>query len=83
MRALAREGIFRLKREPACGHVDSDTSPHYSSGLPGFGFHPHLIVDCAGGTLTTDPDLVLVREFDEQLGLSANACGTDSAMTTV
>ena len=34
----------------------------------GFGFQPKLVVDFAGGTLTTDAGLLLVREFDEQLG---------------
>lgn len=38
----------------------------------GFGFQPKLVVDFAGGTLTTDAGLVLVREFDEQFGLSAD-----------
>lgn len=38
----------------------------------GFGFQPKLAVDFAGGTLTTDAGLVLVREFDDQLGLSAD-----------
>ena len=38
----------------------------------GFGFQPKLVVDFAGGTLTTDAGLLLVREFDEQLGLSAD-----------
>ena len=38
----------------------------------GFGFQPKLVVDFAGGTLTTDAGLVLVREFDEQLRLSAD-----------
>ena len=38
----------------------------------GFGFQPKLVVDFAGGTLTTDAGLVLVHEFDEQLGLSAD-----------
>ena len=33
----------------------------------GFGFQPKLVVDFAGGTLTTDAGLLLVREFDEQL----------------
>jgi hypothetical protein len=37
----------------------------------GFGFQPKLVVDFAGGTLTTDAGLLLVREFDERLGLSA------------
>ncbi len=36
----------------------------------GFGFQPKLVVDFAGGTLTTDAGLLLVREFDEPLGLS-------------
>jgi hypothetical protein len=40
----------------------------------GFGFQPKLVVDFAGGTLTTDAGLLLVREFDEQLGLSADVC---------
>ncbi len=38
----------------------------------GFGFQAKLVVDFAGGTLTTDAGLLLVREFDEQLGLSAD-----------
>src|SRR5437867_1004898 len=38
----------------------------------GFGFQPKRVVDFAGGTLTTDAGLLLVREFDEQLGLSAD-----------
>ena len=38
----------------------------------GFGFQPKLVVDFAGGELTTDAGLVLVREFDEQLRLSAD-----------
>jgi hypothetical protein len=38
----------------------------------GFGFQPKLVVDFAGGTLTTDAGLLLVREFDEQCGLSAD-----------
>ena len=38
----------------------------------GFGFQPKLVVDFAGGTLTTDAGLLLVREFDEHLGLSAD-----------
>lgn len=41
----------------------------------GFGFQPKLVVDFAGGTLTTDAGLVLVREFDQQLGLSADVVG--------
>ena len=46
----------------------------------GFGFQPKLVVDVAGGTLTTDAGLVLVREFDEQLRLSADVVSriTDS-----
>jgi hypothetical protein len=38
----------------------------------GFGFQPKLVVDFAGGTLTTDAGLVLLREFDDQLRLSAD-----------
>ena len=38
----------------------------------GFGFQPKLVVDFAGGTLTTDAGLLLVRDFDEHLGLSAD-----------
>ena len=38
----------------------------------GFGFQRKLVVDFAGGTLTTDAGLVLLREFDEQRGLSAD-----------
>lgn len=38
----------------------------------GFGFQPKLVVDFTGGTLTTDAGLLLVREFDEQLGLSGD-----------
>src|SRR4029450_6334645 len=38
-------------------------------------FHPKLVVDFAGGTLTTDAGLLLVREFDEQLSLSADVVG--------
>jgi hypothetical protein len=41
----------------------------------GFGFQPKLVVDFAGGALTTDAGLLLVREFDEQLGLSADVVG--------
>jgi hypothetical protein len=41
----------------------------------GFGFQPKLFVDFGGGTLTTDGGVVLVREFDEQLGLTADVCG--------
>jgi hypothetical protein len=38
----------------------------------GFGFQPKLAIDFAGGTLTTDAGLLLVREFDEHLRLSAD-----------
>ena len=38
----------------------------------GFGFQPKLVVDFAGGTLTGDAGVVLLREFDEQLQLSAD-----------
>ena len=41
----------------------------------GFGFQPKLVVDFAGGTLTTDAGLLLVREFDEQLGLTGDVVG--------
>jgi hypothetical protein len=41
----------------------------------GFGFQPKLVVDFSGGTLTTDAGVVLLREFDEQLGLTADVCG--------
>jgi len=41
----------------------------------GFGFQPKLVVDFAGGTLTTDAGLLLVREFDEQLGLTRDVVG--------
>ncbi|MBM3891424.1 MAG: IS1380 family transposase [Verrucomicrobia bacterium] len=40
-----------------------------------FGFQPKLVVDFAGGTLTTDAGLLLLREFDEQRGLSADVVG--------
>jgi hypothetical protein len=36
----------------------------------GFGFQPKLIVDFAGGELTSDAGLVLLREFDDALGLT-------------
>lgn len=36
----------------------------------GFRFQPKLVVDFAGGTLTTDAGLLLVREFDQQRGLT-------------
>jgi Transposase DDE domain group 1 len=38
----------------------------------GFGFQPKLVVDFAGGTLTSDAGLMLVREFDERWGLTAD-----------
>jgi hypothetical protein len=41
----------------------------------GFGFQPKLVVDFAGGTLTTDAGLLLVREFDEQRGLTGDVVG--------
>jgi len=41
----------------------------------GFGFQPKLVVDFAGGTLTTDAGLLLVREFDERWGLSRDVVG--------
>jgi hypothetical protein len=45
----------------------------------GFGFQPKLVVDFAGGELTTDAGLVLLRDFDEILGLTADvaACVDD------
>jgi hypothetical protein len=36
----------------------------------GFIFQPKLTLDFDGGTITTDPGLVLLREFDERLGLT-------------
>jgi hypothetical protein len=36
----------------------------------GFTFQPKLALDFDGGTITTDPGLVLLREFDERLGLT-------------
>jgi DDE family transposase len=41
----------------------------------GFGFQPKRVVAFAGGTLTTDAGLLLVREFDQQLGLSSDVVG--------
>lgn len=38
----------------------------------GFGFQPKLVVDFAGGELTSDAGLLLLREFDETLGLTAD-----------
>jgi hypothetical protein len=36
----------------------------------GFGFQPKLVVDFAGGELTSDAGLVLLREFDHAWGLT-------------
>src|SRR6185436_5520939 len=36
----------------------------------GLGFQPKLVLDFAGGTLTSDGGLVLLREFDDALGLT-------------
>lgn len=36
----------------------------------GFGFQPKLVVDFAGGELTSDAGLVLLREFDHRWGLT-------------
>jgi DDE family transposase len=36
----------------------------------GFRFQPKLVVDFAGGALTSDAGLVLLREFDDVLGLT-------------
>ena len=41
----------------------------------GFGFQPKLIVDFTGGELTSDAGLVLLREFDDALGLTADVVG--------
>jgi hypothetical protein len=35
-----------------------------------FGFQPKLVVDFAGGEITADAGLLLVRDFDEALGLT-------------
>ena len=37
----------------------------------GFRFQRKLSIDFAGGEITSDPGLVLLREFDERLGLTA------------
>jgi DDE family transposase len=37
----------------------------------GFGFQRKLVVDFLGGEITSDAGLVLLREFDERLGLTA------------
>jgi hypothetical protein len=39
----------------------------------GFKFQKKLVVDFAGGDITSDAGLILVREFDQQRGLSADA----------
>lgn len=41
----------------------------------GFGFQPKLTVDFAGGTLTSDAGLLLLREFDERRALTADVIG--------
>src|SRR2546428_6122585 len=38
----------------------------------GFRFQPKLVVDFAGGAITSDAGLVLVHEFDAQWGLTAD-----------
>jgi hypothetical protein len=38
----------------------------------GFRFQPKLVVDFAGGAITSDAGLLLVREFDGQCGLTAD-----------
>ena len=45
----------------------------------GFGFQPQLVVDFAGGTITSDAGVVLLREFDALLGLTDDvaACVDD------
>jgi hypothetical protein len=44
-----------------------------------FGFQPKLVVDFAGGAITSDAGLLLLRDFDETLGLTdaAAACLDD------
>jgi hypothetical protein len=37
----------------------------------GFGFQPKLRIDFEGGTITSDAGLTLIREFDQNLGLTA------------
>jgi hypothetical protein len=39
----------------------------------GFGFQPKLVVDFAGGEITSDAGLLLLREFDDVLGLTEAA----------
>jgi hypothetical protein len=43
----------------------------------GFSFQRKLCVDFAGGTITSDGGLLLLRELDERLGLT---CGLDAAV---
>src|SRR6476620_3678911 len=45
-----------------------------------FGFQPKLRVDFEGGTITSDAGLMLIREFDHRLGLTADVAAriTDS-----
>jgi hypothetical protein len=40
-----------------------------------FGFQSKLVVDFAGGEITSDSGLLLLREFDEALGLTAGRVG--------
>jgi hypothetical protein len=40
-----------------------------------FGFQPKLRVDFDGGTITSDAGLMLIREFDQKLGLTADVAG--------
>jgi hypothetical protein len=53
---------------------------HTSYRQLGFGFQPKLRTDFDGGTITTDGGLALIREFDEQSGLTADLirCMRDS-----
>ena len=36
----------------------------------GFSFQPKIVLDFDGGEITTDTGLLLLREFDQQLGLT-------------
>ena len=36
-----------------------------------FGFQPKLLMDFRGGSMTTDPGLLVLRELDHTLGLTA------------